>query len=115
MTLSFTDWERNRVLVLNLSGRLTAGEGTRALRQRISDLLAAGKKEIVLNLGEVSYIDSSGLAELVAAYTAVAKQGGRVKLAKLSTRTEKLLQMTKLHSVFDIHPDDESALANFAS
>ena len=98
MTLSFIDWERNGVLYSEPDGPDTLGEGTRLLRQLIADALAMGKNRIILNLGEVVYIDSSGLGELVGGYTTVANAGGHLKLVKLSTRTEELMQLTKLHT-----------------
>lgn len=115
MALNYIDWERKDVLVLSLTGRLTLGEGTKLLRRLIGDSLALGKKNIVLKLGEVVYIDSSGLGELVAAHRAVSRQGGKLKLVKLTSRAQELFHMSKLYTVFEIYNDEDSAVASFES
>ncbi len=113
MALSYIDWDRNGILVLSLNGRLTLGEGTHLLRQLIDDALALGKKDIILNMSEVVYIDSTGLGELVARHKAVAQNGGKLKLAKLGSRAQALVQLTRLHTVFEIYNDEDSAVASF--
>ncbi len=115
MALNYIDWDRNGILVLSLSGRLTLGEGTRLLRQLIEDALALGKNNIVLQMGEVVHIDSTGLGELVARHKAVAQHGGKLKLAKLGSRAQALVQLTRLHTVFEIYKDEDSAVASFQS
>ena len=98
------------VAVLEISGRITMGEGNVMLRDTVRGLTDKGYKKIVLTLGEVEYIDSSGIGELVRTHTSVGNQGGKMKLANLSRRVNHLLEITKLDSVFDIEPDEASAL-----
>jgi anti-sigma B factor antagonist len=102
------------VTVLDLNGRITLGEGSVTLREAIRDLLAQGQKKILLNMGDVTYIDSSGIGELVSAYTTVKNQGGELKLLRLTKKVHDLLQITKLYTVFDIKDDEAAALAAFA-
>jgi anti-sigma B factor antagonist len=99
--------------VVDLSGRITLGEGCSQLRELIRDLLAKGHKNILLNLGEVTYIDSSGIGELVSGFTAVSNQGGHLKLLNLTKKVHDLLQITKLLTVFDVHDDEAKAIASF--
>lgn len=113
MSLTHIDWEREGVLVLSFTGRITLGEGTRLIRKLIADALEAGQKDILISLGEVFYIDSSGLGELVTAHLTVSRQGGRLKLAKLTARAQELLQLTKLHTVFEIYADEDTAVTSF--
>jgi anti-sigma B factor antagonist len=101
------------VSVVDLSGRITLGEGCSQLRELIRDLLAKGHKNILLNLGEVTYIDSSGIGELVSGFTAVSNQGGHLKLLNLTKKVQDLLQITKLLTVFDVHDDEAKAVASF--
>ncbi len=110
-----TSRQVNGISVLDLSGRITLGEGSVVLRDCIRDLLTKGEKHILLNLGEVNYIDSSGIGELVSAYTSVRNQGGELKLLNLTKKVHDLLQITKLYTVFDIKDDEPTALAAFAS
>ena len=101
------------VTVLDISGRITLGEGNVILREIVRDLAEKGRKAIVLNLGEVQYIDSSGVGELVKAHTTIRNQGGQLKLANLNQRVHDLLQMTRLSAVFDIQKDETSAIESF--
>jgi len=101
------------ITVLDLSGRITLGEGSVQLRDAVRDLVSKGQKNIVLNLGDVSYMDSSGVGELVTAYTSVKNQGGELKLVNLTKKIEDLMAITKLATVFDIHNDEASAIAAF--
>ncbi len=101
------------VTVLDISGRITVGEGNVMLREIVRDLADKGRKAIVLNLGDVNYIDSSGLGELVKAHTTIRNQGGQLKLANLNKRVDDLLQMTHLSAVFDIQKDEASAIKSF--
>jgi len=101
------------VAVLDISGRITLGEGNVALREIVRGLADQGHKRVILNLGEVHYIDSSGVGELVKTHTTLRNQGGQLKLANLNKRVNDLLHMTRLSSVFDIHKDEASALAAF--
>jgi anti-sigma B factor antagonist len=101
------------ITVLDISGRITLGEGSVQLRDAVRDLLAKGQKHILLNLGDVTYIDSSGIGELVSAFTTVKNQGGELKLLNLTRKVHDLLQITKLYTVFDVKDDEASAIASF--
>lgn len=102
------------VTVLDVSGRITLGDGNIRLREIVRDLSEKGQKAIVLNLGEVNYIDSSGVGELVKAHTTIHNQGGQLKLTNLTKRVNDLLQMTRLSAVFDIQKDEASAIESFS-
>jgi anti-sigma B factor antagonist len=102
------------VTVVDVSGRITLGEGSSALRDVLRDLTAKGNRKILLNLSEVSYIDSSGIGELVSGFTSVANQGGNLKLLGLTKRVKDLLQITKLYTVFDVHEEEAHAIRSFA-
>jgi anti-sigma B factor antagonist len=102
------------VTIVDLSGRITLGEGSVVLRDTIKDLLGKGNKKILLNLGDVSYIDSSGIGELVSAFTSVRNQGGELKLLHLTKKVHDLLQITKLYTVFDVKDDEAAAIASFS-
>jgi len=102
------------VSVVDVSGRITLGEGSSALRDALRDLLAQNNKKILLNLSEVSYIDSSGIGELVSGFTSVANAGGNLKLLGLTKRVKDLLQITKLYTVFDVHEEEAHAVRSFA-
>jgi anti-sigma B factor antagonist len=101
------------VTVVDVAGRITLGDGSTLLRDTIRELVAKDEKRILLNLGEVSYIDSSGLGELVSAFTQVRKQGGDLKLLNLTRKVHDLLQITKLYTVFDVKDDEASAVKSF--
>jgi anti-sigma B factor antagonist len=101
------------VTIVDLSGRITLGEGSVVLRDTIKDLLGKGQKKILLNLGDVSYIDSSGIGELVSAFTSVRNQGGELKLLNLTKKVHDLLQITKLYTVFDVKDDEAAAIGAF--
>ncbi len=103
----------NGVTIVDLSGRITLGEGSVVLRDTVRDLVGKGQKQILLNLGDVSYIDSSGIGELVSAYTSVRNQGGELKLLNLTKKVHDLLQITKLYTVFDVKDDEASAVQAF--
>jgi anti-sigma B factor antagonist len=105
----------NGVTVVDLSGRITLGEGSVVLRDTIRDLVGKGDKKILLNLGDVSYIDSSGIGELVSAYTTVRNQGGELKLLNLTKKVHDLLQITKLYTVFDVKDDESTAIKAFSA
>lgn len=102
------------VTILDLSGRITLGEGSVQLRDAVRDLLAKGQKKILLNLADVNYIDSSGIGELVSAFTTVKNQGGELKLLNLTKKVHDLLQITKLYTVFDVQDDETAAISSFA-
>ena len=101
------------VTILDCSGRITLGEGSVTIRDAVREDLNKGNKKILLNLGDISYIDSSGIGELVSAYTAVKNQGGELKLLNLTKKVKDLLQITKLYTVFDIHDDEAHAIHSF--
>jgi len=101
------------VNIVDCSGRITLGEGSVVLRDQIKDLLGKGQKKILLNLGDVNYIDSSGIGELVSAYTTVRNQGGELKLLNLTKKVHDLLQITKLYTVFDVKDDEAAAVKAF--
>jgi anti-sigma B factor antagonist len=113
MKLQITPREREGITVLSLSGRLVAGDETTALRDMVRGLMAAGTKNIVLNLAEVSYIDSTGLGTLVLCYTSLTREGGSLKLLNLSKRSTELLILTKLTTVFELFDDEQSAVNSF--
>ena len=113
MALTIASRDVNGVAVLDLSGRITLGEGSVQLRDAVRGLIARGSKNILLNMGEVSYIDSSGLGELVSAFTTAKNQQAEVKLLNLTKKVHDLLQLTKLYTVFDIKDDEASAIASF--
>jgi anti-sigma B factor antagonist len=114
VSMKVTTRQVDGVTILDLSGRITLGEGSVQLRDAVRDLLAKGQKQILLNLGDVNYIDSSGIGELVSAFTTVHNQGGDLKLLNLTKKVHDLLQITKLYTVFDIKDDEASAIASFA-
>ena len=114
MSMTFKTREVGGVTIVDLSGKITLGEGGITLREEVRKLLAEGKKKIVLNLAEVNYIDSSGLGELVSAYTAVKNAGGELKLLNLTSKVRDLLVITKLVTVFDVKDDEASAVSSFA-
>jgi anti-sigma B factor antagonist len=103
------------VTVMDVAGRITLGEGSSALRDALRELVGKNQKKILLNLGEVSYIDSSGIGELVSGFTTVTNSGGNLKLLNLNKRVKDLLQITKLYTVFDVHEDEAGAIRSFAS
>ena len=113
MSFKVTPRESNGVTLIDVSGRITLGEGSALLRQIIRELLSKGQKRIVLNLADVNYIDSSGIGELVSGYTTVKNQGGELKLLHLTKKVHDLLQITKLFTVFDVHSDEQTAIHSF--
>jgi anti-sigma B factor antagonist len=108
-----TNRQVDGVAVVDMSGRITLGEGSVVLRDTIRDLIGKGSKKILLNLGDVTYIDSSGIGELVSAFTAVRREGGELKLLNLTKKVHDLLQITKLYTVFDIKDDEATAIKAF--
>ena len=114
MTMKVSSRQVDGVTILDLSGRITLGEGSVQLRDAVRELLAKGQKHILLNLGDVNYIDSSGIGELVSAYTTARNQGGELKLLNLTKKVHDLLQITKLYTVFDVKDDEASAIASYS-
>jgi anti-sigma B factor antagonist len=114
MSMKLATREVSGVTVVDLGGKITLGEGGATLRDEVRKLVAAGSKKIVLNLADVNYIDSSGLGELVSAYTAVKNAGGELKLLSLTSKVRDLLVITKLVTVFDVKDDEAAAVGSFA-
>ena len=113
MSMKYTTRHVDGVTILDLSGRITLGEGSVTLRDGVKEALK-NSKHILLNLKDVDYIDSSGLGELVSAYTSVKNQGGELKLLHLTSKVHDLLQITKLYTVFDVMDDEAKAVSSFA-
>ena len=110
MSLNVKTRKVDGVVVVDMSGRFTIGEPVLLFRETLRVQVNEGARRFVLNLGEVSYIDSSGLGELVAAYTTVRNKQGDVKLLNLTSKAKDLLQMTKLLTVFDVYDDEGKAI-----
>jgi anti-sigma B factor antagonist len=115
MTPKATVRHSGDVAIVDLAGKITLGDGSGLVRNTIKDLLAAGHKNIVLNLKEVGYIDSAGLGEIVGAYATVANQGGEVKLLNTQGKVKDLLQVTKLYTVFAAFDDEAAAVRSYAA
>jgi anti-sigma B factor antagonist len=101
------------VHILDISGKITLGEGTMAVRNSVRELLKNGGKKIILNLGDVNYIDSSGIGELVSSFTTVTNGGGQLKLLNLTKKIQELLAITKLLTVFQVFNDEKAAISSF--
>ena len=113
MSMKVATRQVDGVTILDLSGRITLGEGSVTLRDAVHDLLAKGSKKILLNLENINYIDSSGIGELVSAFTTTKNQGGELKLLNLTKKVHDLLQITKLYTVFDVKEDETAAVKAF--
>jgi anti-sigma B factor antagonist len=114
VSVKLTTRQVGEVTVVDAVGRITLGEGASTFRDSIRDQAANGHKKLLLNLAEISYIDSSGIGELVSGFTTVANQGGTVKLLNLTKRVQDLLQITKLYTVFEVFDDEAKAVRSFA-
>jgi anti-sigma B factor antagonist len=101
------------ITVLDITGRITLGEGNIMLREIVQDFLEKGNKNILMNLSEVEYVDSAGIGELVRSFTAIRKRGGQMKLVNLNKKVQDLLDATNLHRVFDVHKDEATAVKSF--
>ena len=115
MSLNVKTRKVDGITVVDMSGRLTIGEPVLLLRETLRVQVNDGNRQFVLNLGDVSYIDSSGLGELVSAYTTVRNKQGDVKLLNLTAKAKDLLQMTKLLTVFDVYDNESEAIGSFAA
>ena len=115
MALRMTDREVNGVTVIDLEGRIVLGEESNSFREKVKGLLAAGKKKIVLNLANVTYIDSAGLGTLVATFHSARSQGAMLKLANLGQKFKEVLQVTKLMTVFDTYESEAAAVQSFSA
>jgi len=113
VSLKLTTRQVGDVTIVDAAGRITLGEGSSAFRDTIKELVNKGQKKILVNLGDVTYIDSSGIGELVSGYTTVSNAGGQLKLLNLTKRVHDLLQITKLYTVFEVFDDEAKALASF--
>jgi anti-sigma B factor antagonist len=114
VSVKLTTRQVGDVVVIDAVGRITLGEGSSTFRDTIRDLAAKGEKKLLLNLAEVSYIDSSGIGELVSAFTTVTNQGAKLKLLNLTKRVRDLLQITKLYTVFEVYENEAGAVRSFA-
>jgi anti-sigma B factor antagonist len=115
VTMKVSTRQVDGVTVVDLSGRITLGEGSVVLRDTVKELTTQGHKKILLNLGDVNYIDSSGIGELVSAFTSVRNLGGELKLLNLTKKVHDLLQITKLYTVFDVQDSEVSAIKAFGA
>ena len=115
MSLNIVEMEVNGVTVLQLAGRITLGEESNQLRTKLKDILSQGKTRLVLDLAEVSYIDSAGLGTLVAGFTSAQNQGANLKLANLTKRFSEQLHITKLVTVFDVFNSVKDAVKSFGT
>jgi len=113
VSVKLTTRQVGDVSVVDVAGRITLGEGSSALRDTLRDMINKNQKKILLNLGDVNYIDSSGIGELVSGFTTVTNSGGQLKLLNLNKRVKDLLQITKLYTVFDVHEDEAGAIRSF--
>ena len=113
MALRMTDREVSGVSVLDIEGRIVLGEESNSFREKVKSLLAAGKKKIILNLAQVSYIDSAGLGTLVATFHSARSQGAMLKLTNLGAKFKEVLQVTKLMTVFDTYDNEAAAIQSF--
>jgi anti-sigma B factor antagonist len=103
------------VVVLDLKGKITLGEGDELLKDKVNSLVNQGQRKIILNLAEVPYLDSAGLGEVVRAYTTVSRQGGSLKLLNLTKRITDLLSITKLLTVFETYDSENDAIRSFSA
>jgi anti-sigma B factor antagonist len=115
MALTTKTRRDGNVTILDLSGKITLGENTGILRDELRSLMSQGNKNIILNLRDVSYVDSAGLGELVGAYTTAANQGGSVKLLNLQGKMRDLMQITKLHTIFPAFDNEQEAVKSFGT
>ncbi len=111
--LNIRERQAGDVTILDMDGKITIGEGSVALRSAVRKLIEEGKKKILLNLGKVSYVDSSGIGELVSSFTTINREGGQLKLLNLSQKIQDLMTITKLHTVFDVYEDETGAVNSF--
>jgi anti-sigma B factor antagonist len=114
VSVKLTSRQVGDVTVVDAAGRITLGEGASTFREKIRELVNNNSKKILLNLGDVTYIDSSGIGELVSGFTTVTNSGGQLKLVGLSKRVKDLLQITKLYTVFEAFEDEAQAVRSFA-
>ena len=111
--MKIVEREVEDVNILDLHGKILIGEGDDALREAVTKLDDAGKQKVILNLGDVPYVDSAGLGEIVRCYTTVSRKGGKLKLLNLTKKIEDLLAITKLLTVFETYEDEKEAIGSF--
>jgi anti-sigma B factor antagonist len=114
VSVKLTTRQVGDVTVIDATGRITLGEGASLFRDTVRDLSTKGNKKLLVNLNDVSYIDSSGIGEMVSGFTTVTNHGGQLKLLGLSKRVKDLLQITKLYTVFEVFDDEAAAVRSFA-
>ena len=114
MSVKLTTRQVGDVIVIDAAGRITLGEGSSAFRDLIKDLKDKESKKVLVNMADVSYIDSSGIGELVSGFTTISNAGGKLKLVNLNKRVQDLLQITTLYTVFDVYDDEAAAVQSFA-
>lgn len=105
----------NSITVMDISGQITLGEGVTQLRELIRERLEKGNKHLLLNLADVTYVDTTGMGDLVRGFTTVSNQGGHLKLLNLSAKVKELMQVTRLYAVFEIYDDEGKAISSFGS
>jgi anti-sigma B factor antagonist len=113
MSVKLTTRTVGDVTVVETSGKLTMGEGTAAFRNKIRELVAGGSRRFLLNMADLTYMDSSGMGELISAHTTITTAGGEIKLLSLGKRVHDLLKLTKLYTVFESFDDEAKAVASF--
>ena len=115
MSLKMTSREVDGTSIVTLDGRIVLGEESKSLREKLKGLIAGGKKQIVLNMDNITYIDSTGLGTLVAAHVSAKTQGASLKLCNLGSKFQELLQITKLLTVFEVCDTEAAAVASFSN
>jgi anti-sigma B factor antagonist len=115
VALKITTREVDGITIVNLEGRIVLGEESNSLREEVKSLLAAGKRKVVLNMGQVTYIDSAGLGTLVAAHHSARTQGATLKLSNLGKKFQEILQVTKLLTVFEVYDSEAAAIGSFSA
>ncbi len=113
MSVRITIREVSEVTIIDSAGRITLGEGAGSLRETIRDLVSKGKQKVILNLAETTYVDSSGIQEMISGFSILANQGAGLKLLALNKRVKDLLQITKLYNVFEVYEDEADAIGSF--
>ena len=113
--MQITERQVGDVMILDLKGKITLGEGDELLKDKVNSIVSQGRRKIVLNLAEVPYLDSAGLGEVVRAYTTVSRQGGSLKLLNLTKRITDLLSITKLLTMFDTFDSEDEAVRSFSA
>jgi anti-sigma B factor antagonist len=111
--MQISERESGAVTILDLSGKVTLGDGDTLLKDKLHSLLHQGKKNVLLNLGDVSYVDSAGLGAIVAAYTTVTREGGALKLSNVTKKLQDLLSITKLLTVFETFDSEDEAVRSY--